>query len=222
MNDYDLHLFSLTKVYLQLTVKNRETGELTYFFLSNKLKHTFVADTQKNTYSLTVQSATVEYYGEEAETTNFYQVEEGTIATAFEPYVLRTYTYTQGQTLGGLNVPSSKSTLYNSNKANMNLVYIKPFDVFNEGLETSKPIMVLKGEGTVGISVNGMPVFEYTFPEGENEVVIDSEKEDAYLGTVLKNRNMNGEFPVLLPGTNIIEWSGNVSGIEILPRSRWL
>jgi phage-related protein len=82
--------------------------------------------------------------------------------------------------------------------------------------------MVLKGEGAVVISVNGLEIFEYTFPDGENEVVIDSEKEDAYLGDVLKNRNMNGEFPVLLPGTNIIEWSGSVSSIEILPRSRWL
>jgi len=53
-------------------------------------------------------------------------------------------------------------------------------------------------------------------------VVIDSEKQDAYLGEVLKNRNMNGEFPVLLVGTNKIEWSGYVESIEILPRSRWL
>ena len=96
------------------------------------------------------------------------------------------------------------------------------FEVFNEGMETSKPIMVLHGNGTVGISVNGIHIFDYTFPEGETEVVIDSEKEDAYLGDVLKNRNMNGEFPTLLSGTNIIEWSGYVESIEILPRSRWL
>ena len=117
---------------------------------------------------------------------------------------------------------SPVTVVSNADNVEMTVEYTKYYEVFNEGLETSKPIMVLKGEGTVGVSVNGMPVFEYTFPEGENEVVIDSEKEDAYLGTVLKNRNMNGEFPVLLPGTNIIEWSGNVSGIEILPRSRWL
>ena len=96
------------------------------------------------------------------------------------------------------------------------------FEVFNEGLETSKPIVVLRGSGTVGISVNGIHIFDYTFPNGETEVVIDSEKEDAYLGSALKNRNMNGEFPVLLAGTNKIEWSGDVKSIEILPRSRWL
>lgn len=95
-------------------------------------------------------------------------------------------------------------------------------EVFNEGFEDSKPLMILKGSGTVEISVNGTPIFSYTFPDGENEVYIDSEIEDAYLGNVLKNRNMNGEFPILIPKTNKIEWSGAVESISILPRSRWL
>lgn len=95
-------------------------------------------------------------------------------------------------------------------------------EVFNEGLEDSKPLMVLKGSGTVEISVNGIAMFSYTFPDGENEVYIDSEKEDAYLGNVLKNRNMNGEFPILKPKTNKIEWYPDIESISILPRSRWL
>lgn len=114
------------------------------------------------------------------------------------------------------------TVISNADNVAMTAEYFKNYEVFNEGFETSKPVMVLKGEGTVVVSVNGLEIFEYTFPEGENEVIIDSEKEDAYLGDVLKNRNMNGEFPDLLPGTNIISWSGSVSSIEILPRSRWL
>ena len=117
---------------------------------------------------------------------------------------------------------SKPSTITNDENAFMKIGYFKPFEVFNEGIESSRPLMVLKGSGTVEISVNGTGIFTYTFPEGENEVVIDSEKEDAYLGSVLKNRNMNGEFPILLPKTNIIGWSGDVESIEILPRSRWL
>lgn len=97
-----------------------------------------------------------------------------------------------------------------------------PATAFNAGLEESRPLITLVGSGVVSISVNGAYVFEYTFPEGETEVVIDSEKEDAYLEDVLKNRNMNGEFPVLQPGINNIEWTGDVQSIEILPRSRWL
>lgn len=117
---------------------------------------------------------------------------------------------------------SESITISNDADAFVLVEYIKPFEVFNEGLEDSKPLMILKGSGTVEISVNGVGIFSYTFPEGENEVYIDSEKEDAYLGSVLKNRNMNGEFPVLIPKTNIIEWSGDIESISILPRSRWL
>ena len=117
---------------------------------------------------------------------------------------------------------NNQTTILNDANADIKVEYFKPFEVFNEGLENSKPKMVLHGRGTVEISVNGIHIFDYTFPEGETEVVIDSEKEDAYLGDVLKNRNMNGEFPILLAGTNRIEWSGNVESIEILPRSRWL
>ena len=114
------------------------------------------------------------------------------------------------------------ATISNDDNAYMMVEYFKPFEVFNEGLENSKPLMVLKGSGTVEISVNGTAIFSYTFPEGENEVYIDSETEDAYLGSVLKNRNMSGEFPILIPKTNKIEWSGDVESISILPRSRWL
>ena len=114
------------------------------------------------------------------------------------------------------------TTILNDENAFMKVAYFKPFEVFNEGLEESKPLMILRGNGTVEIKVNGIARFTYTFPEGENEVYIDSEIEEAYLGAALKNRNMLGEFPVLVPKTNKIEWSGDVESIEILARSRWL
>ena len=104
----------------------------------------------------------------------------------------------------------------------MAVEYFKLYEVFNEGLEVSKPLVVIKGSGTIELKVNGAAVFEYTFPSGETEVVLDSEIEEAYLGTALKNRNMLGEFIELVPKTNKIEWSGNIQSIEILPRSRWL
>ena len=142
-------------------------------------------------------------------------------ADAWTPYVaIQEATVEGGVAL--LNGNSPFTVISNAENAEMEVTYFKNYEVFNEGLESSRPLMVLKGRGTVEISVNGTSIFSYTFPEGENEVVIDSEKEDAYLGSVLKNRNMNGEFPILLPKTNIIGWSGDVERIEILPRSRWL
>ena len=140
---------------------------------------------------------------------------------AWTPYVAIQEASVEGG-VALLNGNSPFTVISNAENAEMEATYFKNYEVFNEGLESSRPLMVLKGSGTVEISVNGTGIFSYTFPEGENEVVIDSEKEDAYLGSVLKNRNMNGEFPILLPKTNIIGWSGDVESIEILPRSRWL
>lgn len=156
--------------------------------------------------------------------TIYPMLEISTTQSAFEPYKksVAEYDYATGMLSNPLQTFAPTTIITNGDNATMTVEYFKHYEVFNEGLEASKPIMVLKGEGIVVISVNGLEIFQYEFPEGENEVVIDSEKEDAYLGDVLKNRNMNGEFPVLLPGTNVIEWSGNVSSIETLPRSRWL
>lgn len=94
--------------------------------------------------------------------------------------------------------------------------------VINNGLQKSKPIMTITGTGIIELSINNLLVFRYTFPDGENEVVIDSEKQDAYLGNVLKNRNMTGEFPILKSGSNTISWSGNITSIVVEPKSRWI
>ena len=151
-------------------------------------------------------------------------LEVGTTASTFVPYQksVSTYDYASNTLSDQLQTFAPNTTITNADGATMTIEYFKNLEVFNEGLENSKPIMVLHGSGTVGISVNGIHIFDYTFPEGETEVVIDSEKQDAYLGEVLKNRNMNGEFPVLLAGSNTIGWSGDVESIEVLPRSRWL
>ena len=94
--------------------------------------------------------------------------------------------------------------------------------VKNKGLETSKPKLTINGTGTIEFILNDNKIFSYTFPDGENSVVIDSEKQDAYLGNILKNRNMIGEFPIFQVGDNTVAWTGTVSNIEISSYSRWL
>lgn len=89
--------------------------------------------------------------------------------------------------------------------------------VNNNGTQQSKPLFKLTGKGTISFDN-----FIYTFPDNENEVEVDSDKEDAYFGKTLKNRNMRGEFPTLKPGKNTITWTGKLNQIEIVPRSRWL
>ena len=93
--------------------------------------------------------------------------------------------------------------------------------VLNKGLEKSKPIITLYGTGEIEILINGNSIFSVNMGTDEY-ITIDSEKEEAYKGAVLKNRQMLGSFPELNPGTNVISWVGNLTKIEVAPRSRWL
>ena len=94
--------------------------------------------------------------------------------------------------------------------------------VENLGNHTAKPIITITGSGTVYLTLNGNAICNYTFPSGENTVVLDSEKQDAYLNGTLKNRNMSGEFPIFQKGNNTLSWSGTVTSITITKYSRWL
>lgn len=94
--------------------------------------------------------------------------------------------------------------------------------VGNLGNHTSKPLITVAGSGTVEFSVNGNTICRYDFTEETETVILDSEKQDAYLGIVLKNRNMHGDFPVFEKGDNVLSWSGTVESIRIKRYSRWL
>lgn len=95
-------------------------------------------------------------------------------------------------------------------------------EVINKGFINSKPLIHLIGSGIVEIGVNGFTAFTYTFPDGEKEVYIDCEKEDAYIGETLRNRHMEGIFPELKSGLNTFNINGNVTLCEVLARSRWI
>ncbi len=95
-------------------------------------------------------------------------------------------------------------------------------DVINKGFIHSKPLIHLKGSGIVEVAINGYTAFTYTFPEGENEVFIDCEIEDAYLNNQLRNRHMEGIFPELKSGLNSFTFNGTVTMCEVLARSRWI
>ncbi len=103
--------------------------------------------------------------------------------------------------------------------------------VENIGNHTAKPIITITGSGTVSLRVNSTEIFQYTFPENENTVVIDCEKQDAYregYPSVLRNRWMVGSFPILEKGSTTILWKGvgepvgDVTNIRIEKYSRWL
>lgn len=96
--------------------------------------------------------------------------------------------------------------------------------VENLGNHTSKPIITINGSGTVYLKLNNIDICNYTFPDGESSVILDSEKQDAYFNNILnlRNRKMNGDFPIFEKGNNTISWSGTVTSITITKYSRWL
>lgn len=112
--------------------------------------------------------------------------------------------------------------LKNENKVIQNITTQTKVYVINQGLEIAKPIIKLYGTGKVEIAINGVNTFQYEFPTNEQYVLINSLEEEAYYENEYRNRNMIGEFPKLEVGTNEITWTGNLTKIEIEPKSRWL
>lgn len=110
--------------------------------------------------------------------------------------------------------------LLNEAPFELNITNETELKVSNVGLEKSKPIITLYGEGEVQLSINGSDIFSINIDD--EYVVINSIEEEAYKENVLKNRNMLGEFPILEIGINIIKWTGNLKRIIIEPKSRWI
>lgn len=94
-------------------------------------------------------------------------------------------------------------------------------EIRNAGNYFSKPIVTLTGTGTINVSVNG--VQKCVLSLGTNEsITLDADKQEAYTGETLKNRQMDGEFITLEVGKNTITWTGNLTSIAITHYSRWI
>ena len=71
------------------------------------------------------------------------------------------------------------------------------------------------------MSVNGVQKCVLNLGVDES-ITLDADKQEAYTGDILKNRQMDGEFITLEVGKNTITWTGNLTKIEITNYSRWL
>lgn len=93
-------------------------------------------------------------------------------------------------------------------------------ELINNGTIESEPIISVYGNGDIILKINGNAI---NFIGIKDKVIINSEIEDCYdnEGNSL-NGIMTGEFPRLKPEVNNIEWTGDVSKVEILPNWRWL
>lgn len=93
-------------------------------------------------------------------------------------------------------------------------------NIINPGTIESLPIIKIYGSGDTKLKINN---YEIGIIDLSGEVIINSEVEDCY-DEDLNNLNykMNGRFPVLGVGQNLIQWIGNVDKLEIIPNWRWL
>ena len=90
--------------------------------------------------------------------------------------------------------------------------------VGNPGSVYSEPIIHVYGSGDITLIVNDT----FIELEGiEDSVVLNSVIQEAYQGETLLNEKMEGDFPVLKPGNNLISWSGDVSRVVIAPNWRF-
>lgn len=89
--------------------------------------------------------------------------------------------------------------------------------ISNPTLFNSRPLIRVTGYGTLTINSDVITITQST----NTYVDIDSELMDCYKGSV----NMNGlvafqanDFPVLVPGSNSISFSGNITKVAVTPR----
>jgi len=91
--------------------------------------------------------------------------------------------------------------------------------LFNSGTANALPVIKLYGTGNISLTINGNII---NLTNVSEYVTIDSDLMDCYKDTVLKNNDMLGEFPELIPGSNSISWTGTVAKVEITPNWRYL
>lgn len=100
---------------------------------------------------------------------------------------------------------------------------ISAITVRNNGNYVSKPVLHIKGTGTINLSLNGVQLFRIDLST-TNSITIDTEKLEAYNEDVLMNRYVVGNYDkfVLKVGPNAVSWDGALTYIAFEKLSRWI
>lgn len=103
-------------------------------------------------------------------------------------------------------------------------VAVKNQEFQNLGTFYSEPYIKIYGSGDIQLIVNKLTV---TFKGVQNFIELDTEIMNAYknVNGIITNQNdkmFTSEFPILDVGSNVIDWSGNVTKVELIARWRCL
>ena len=97
------------------------------------------------------------------------------------------------------------------------LTYTSNGKIFNPSSFNSKPIIRVYGYGTLAVGEETITINQHS----QQYIDIDCDMMNCYCGVVNCNRYVSlnsDEFPVLAPGPNGVNFSGNISRVIITPR----
>lgn len=97
------------------------------------------------------------------------------------------------------------------------------FNLFNRGNIEAKPTLTIIGSGNIALSLNGEEIFQIALAN-QGYITINAEEMNAYKGDMLMNRYISGDYNNLRlkRGTNVISWTGNITGVKVENESRWI
>lgn len=93
--------------------------------------------------------------------------------------------------------------------------------LYNPTTQIARPFITIYGAGAGELTVGGITV---KIKELKDQIILDCELQDAYRQVgdgAPENKNSciyAPEFPVLVPGKNTINWTGDITSVEIIPR----
>lgn len=91
--------------------------------------------------------------------------------------------------------------------------------VNNPGDVASRPLIEITGSGDITISIGGNALI---LTDVESGTVIDSDMQLVTKNGIALLDIYTGKFPILQPGENTIQFTGNISKLTITPRWRYL
>lgn len=97
------------------------------------------------------------------------------------------------------------------------IIVTKQTTLFNPTQFDSKPIIIVNGAGSGVVNIGGYSV---KIENLEDEITIDCELEESYKGTNNQNKKvtLSNGYPLLVPRDNIVNFSGGITKVTIIPR----
>lgn len=97
------------------------------------------------------------------------------------------------------------------------IIVTKQTTLFNPTQFNSKPLIIVNGTGSGVVNIGGYSV---KIDNLEDEITIDCELEESYKGTNNQNKKvtLSNGYPLLVPRDNIVNFSGGITKVTIIPR----